>query len=263
VSEDRLRRASSYIMSSGNIYDAVKGVGKSFWNAWEGLLYSLYTQQHMRFHFFAAILVVSLGVILGLPPVEMAILSVLIILVISLEIVNTSIESAMDHVAEKMRPLVKRTKDAAAGAVLVCSFGSVIIAGYLFLPRLVDMFQAEGWLAEYRSDFLSLAAISGATVLFAAVRGGRRVSVAMMLLCSSCCGFAFSHICGSRLHIPSFLVLVSGSIMLLTGIVRSREEKEAKENINLHPRYDLPALKYIVTGEFLGFMLWVLLRFAR
>ena len=249
-------------MSNGNIYDAIKGVGKSFWNAWEGLLYSLYTQQHMRFHFFAAILVVSLGVILELPPVEMAILSVLIILVISLEIVNTAVESAMDLVAEEVRPLVKRAKDAAAGAVLVCSFGSVIIAGYLLLPRLVSMFYAGGWLAEYRGDILSFGAIVGATVLFAVVRGGRRVSVAAMLLCSSCCGFAFSYICGTRWHIPSFLVLVSGSIMLLTGVVRSREEKKAKEHINLHPRYDLPALKYIVTGEFLGFMLWVLLRFA-
>ncbi len=248
-------------MSNGNIYDAIKGVGKSFWNAWEGLLYSLYTQQHMRFHFFAAILVVSLGVVLELPPVEMAILSVLIILVIGFEIVNTSVESAMDHVTEEMKPLVKRAKDAAAGAVLVCSFGSVIIAGYLFLPRLVGMFHAGGWLAEYRGDILSFGTIVGATVLFAVVRG-RRVSVAVMLLCSSCCGFAFSHICGTRWHIPSFLVLVSGSIMLLTGMVRSREEKRAKEHINLHPRYDLPALKYIVTGEFFGFMLWLLLRFA-
>ncbi len=210
-----------------------------------------------------ALLVVSSAVVLELPPVEMAILSVLIILVISLEIVNTSVESAMDHVSAEMRPLVKRAKDSAAGAVLVCSFGSVIIAGYLILPKLAAMLQTGVGLAKYRSDLLSLAAIVGAMVLFVAVRCGKRISIAVMLLCSCCCGFAFSHICGTRWHIPSFLVLVSGSIMLLTGVVRSREEKIAKEHINLHPRYDLPVLKYIVTGEFLGFVLWVLLLTAK
>jgi diacylglycerol kinase len=244
----------------GNISSAIKGVGKSFWNAWEGLLYSLYTQQHMRFHFFVAILVVSSAVILELPPVEMSILSMLIILVIGLEIVNTSVESAMDHVAVEMRPLVKRAKDAAAGAVLVSSFGSVIIAGYLILPKLTAIFHSGVGLAEYRSDLLSLAAIVGAMALFVVARGGKKVSIAVMLLCSCCCGFAFSQICGTRWHIPSFLVLVSGSIMLLTGVMRSREKKEAKEHINLHPRYDLPVLKYIVTGEFLGFALWAVLQ---
>ncbi len=241
-----------------NIRRAAKGVGKSFWNAWEGLLYSLYTQQHMRFHFFVAILVVSLAVILELSAVEMSILSVLIILVIGLEIVNTSIESAMDHVSEEMKPLVKRAKDAAAGAVLVCSFGSVIIAGYLILPRVVAVFQSVDWLYKYKSDILSLAAVIGAMLLFVGVRGGRKLSVVIMLLCSSCCGFAFSQICASRWHIPSFLVLISGSIMLLNGVVRSRQEQIAKEQINLHPRYDLPALKYIVTGELLGSALWSL-----
>ena len=244
-----------------NIRRAIRGVARSFWNAWEGLLYSLYTQQHMRFHCFVAILVVSLAVILELSAVEMAILSVLIILVISLEIVNTSVESAMDHVSEEMKPLIKRAKDAAAGAVLVCSFGSVIIAGYLIFPRLITMFQCENWLDKYRNDVLSLVAVIGAMLLFVRVRGKKKVQVAIMLVCSCCCGFAFSQICGSRWHIPSFLVLISGSIMLLTGVIRSREDQVAKEHINLHPRYDLPALKYIVTGEFLGFALWTLIRF--
>ena len=177
-----------------NIRRAVKGIGKSFWNAWEGLLYSLYTQQHMRFHFFVAILVVSLAVILELSAVEMSILSVLIILVIGLEIVNTSVESAMDHVSEEMKPLVKRAKDAAAGAVLVCSFGSVIIAGYLIVPKFAVMFRTGDWLDKYRGDILSFMAVVGATLFFAVVRSGRKLSVLIMVLCSCCCGFAFSQI---------------------------------------------------------------------
>ena len=247
----------------GNISRAIRGVARSFWNAWDGLLYSLYTQQHMRFHFFAAILVVSSAVILELTSVEMAILSVLIILVLSLEIVNTSIESAMDHVAEEIKPLVKRAKDAAAGAVLVCAFGSVIIAGYLIMPRAMALFRSGNLLhGEYSSDVLSFIAVVVAMLILVGVRGGKKLSIGIMLISSVCCGFAFAQICGSRRHIPSFLVLVSGSIMLMNAVIRSREGKEAKEHMSLHPRYDLPALKYIVTGEFVGFVLWILGRFG-
>ncbi len=101
-----------------NFIRTVKSIGLSFWNAWEGLLYTLYTQQHMRFHFFAAILVVSFAVILELPPAEMSIISLLIILIMGLEILNTSVESALDYVSVEIRPLIKRSKDSAAGAVL-------------------------------------------------------------------------------------------------------------------------------------------------
>ena len=248
---------------SCEIINFVRKIGRSFWNAWEGLLYSLYTQQHMRFHFFAAILVVSVAVILKLSAVEMSILSVLIILVISLEIVNTSMESAMDHVGEEMKPLVKRAKDASAGAVLVCSFGSVIIAGYLIMPKVLTVFQTRNWFMNYRSDVLSLAAVMAVMLIFVNVRGSKKLSIAAMVFCSACCGFAFSQICGSRRHIPSFLILVSGSIMLLNGVIRSREEQIAKEHINLHPRYDFPSLKYIIAGEFFGFALWTLMKFAQ
>ena len=247
---------------SCEVINFARKMWRSFWNAWEGLLYSLYTQQHMRFHFFAAILVVSVAVILELSAVEMSILSVLIILVISLEIVNTSMESAMDHVEEEMKPLVKRAKDASAGAVLVCSFGSVIIAGYLIMPKILIVFQDRNWLMNYRSDVLSLVAVMAAMFIFVNVRGSKKLPIAMMVFCSACCGFAFSQICGSRRHIPSFLILVSGSIMLLNGVIRSREEHIAKEHINLHPRYDFPTLKYMIAGESLGFALWLLARFA-
>ena len=122
-----------------DILRTVKSIGMSFWNAWEGLLYTLYTQQHMRFHFFAAILVVSFAVIFELPPAEMSLISILIILIMGLEILNTSVESALDYVADEIRPLVKRSKDSAAGAVLICAFGSLIVFTYLLFPRFLEL----------------------------------------------------------------------------------------------------------------------------
>ncbi len=245
-----------------NFIKTVKSIGLSFWNAWEGLLYTLYTQQHMRFHFFAAILVVSFAVILELPPVEMSLISLLIILIMGLEILNTSVESALDYVAVEIRPLVKRSKDSAAGAVLICAFGSIIVAAYLLLPRFLELIRQESWLLKYSADIASLLILGTAMVVFVCVKGSRRVTTAIMMFVSVASGFAFAQICGSRRDIPAFIVVASGTIMLINAVVRSSDSGNGgkKEEILLHPRHDLPSIKLIVLGEFAGFLLWMVYR---
>lgn len=240
------------------VLKTVKNIGISFWNAWEGLLYTLYTQQHMRFHFFAAILVVSFAVIFELPPVEMSLISVLIILIMGLEILNTSVESALDYVADEIRPLVKRSKDSAAGAVLICAFGSLIVFTYLLMPRFIHLLRREYWLAEHRADISALAILGVSLVVFLSARGSRMVTTVIMLAVSVASGFAFAQICGSRREIPAFVVLASASIMLINAVVRSSGSRHIlrKEDIQLHPRHDLPSIRLIVLGEFAGFMLW-------
>ncbi len=242
-----------------NIIKSLKNIGLSFWNAWEGLLYTLYTQQHMRFHFFAAILVVSFAVILELPPTDMAIISILIILIMGLEILNTSVESALDYVADEIRPLVKRSKDSAAGAVLICAFGSIIVFTYLLLPRFFDVIRQESWLDKHAADIASLIILGITLISFVCVKGSRLVTTVIMLMASIASGFAFAQICGSRREIPAFIVLASGSIMLINAVVRSSNKEYGfkKEDISLHPREDLPSIKLIVLGEFVGFLLWM------
>ena len=242
-----------------DILKTFKSIGLSFWNAWEGLLYTLYTQQHMRFHFFAAILVVSFAVIFELPPVEMSLISILIILIMGLEILNTSVESALDYVADEIRPLVKRSKDSAAGAVLICAFGSLIVFTYLLLPRFLELIRMESWFIKHSADIASLIILGIALVIFVCVRGSSRVTTVIMMFVSVASGFAFAQICGSRREIPAFIVLASGSIMLINAVVRSSRSEFGfkKEDILLHPRHDLPSIKLIVFGEFAGFLLWM------
>ena len=134
---------------SENLRQALKGIGTSFWNAWEGLVYTLYTQEHMRFHFFAGILAVALGVILGLDYSERAVLFSIISLLLGLEVMNTAVESGMDHVSRELLPLIKRAKDAAAGAVLLGAFGAVEVAGHLMLPRILAIARTPVWLRQH------------------------------------------------------------------------------------------------------------------
>jgi undecaprenol kinase len=57
-------------------------------------------------------------------------------LVLSLELMNTAIERAIDLVTKDVHPLAKQAKDVAAGAVLVASVGAAVTALIIFGPRL-------------------------------------------------------------------------------------------------------------------------------
>lgn len=56
--------------------------------------------------------------------------------VITLELVNTAIERAVDLVTGEFHPLAKAAKDIAAAAVLVAAGLAVIIGVLLFWPHL-------------------------------------------------------------------------------------------------------------------------------
>lgn len=57
-------------------------------------------------------------------------------LVLALELVNSALESTLDLVSPEFHPLVKRAKDAAAGAVLVAALFAVLVGLWVLGPPL-------------------------------------------------------------------------------------------------------------------------------
>lgn len=83
---------------------------------------------------------VSLGILLRLLPVELALIGLTIGLVLTLELLNTAIEAVVDLVVDtKYHDLAKIAKDCAAGAVLVSTLASLGVAGCLLLPPLLKI----------------------------------------------------------------------------------------------------------------------------
>jgi len=104
--------------------------------AWAGICFAFRTQRHMRYHGVAAVLVCCLGLIVSLNRAEWAIIMIAIALVMSLELVNTAIEQAVDLASPDIHPLAKAAKDAAAGAVLLAAAGAVVIGLLILGPPL-------------------------------------------------------------------------------------------------------------------------------
>lgn len=90
----------------------------------------------MKIHLFFTMLVVLLGFLLQVSKIEWVFLLLSIGGVISLELINSSIENVVDLVTEDFHPLAKKAKDMAAAAVFMFSIVSIIIGLIIFIPRL-------------------------------------------------------------------------------------------------------------------------------
>lgn len=84
----------------------------------------------------AAISVIVAAILLQVSRVEWAMLIMCIVLVLSLEALNSALEKLSDQVTKEYSPLIRDAKDMAAGAVLIAAIGSAIIGLIIFVPYL-------------------------------------------------------------------------------------------------------------------------------
>ncbi len=119
-----------------NIFAFRKSLGYALAGVWWGLKYN----QNLRFHFFAALVVIFLSITFHINPFEMGILGVMILVVIVSEMMNTVIEEMVDLIVQEHRQQAKIAKDVAAGMVLVSAFGSIIVGILVFGPHIYHYF---------------------------------------------------------------------------------------------------------------------------
>jgi diacylglycerol kinase len=108
-------------------------LGGSFQFAARGVLDVAVSQRNMRVHLVAAVLVATFGSAVPLGIAEQLALLLSIFLVLSAEVMNSALESAVDLVTGEPDERARRAKDAAAGAVLVVAGGSVAVFGAVLI----------------------------------------------------------------------------------------------------------------------------------
>lgn len=100
-----------------------------------GIMEMLEEQPNARIHAMATIFVIALGVFFQLQASEWCFLILAIGSVWVAEAFNTALEFLCNIVSPDFHPLVKKSKDAAAGAVLLCAISAVMIGIIIFLPH--------------------------------------------------------------------------------------------------------------------------------
>jgi diacylglycerol kinase len=72
--------------------------------------------------------------LLPLKALERAVLILTILLVLTLELINSQIERILDFLEPNHDPRIKRIKDLSAAAVLLACLGSIVIGLLILLP---------------------------------------------------------------------------------------------------------------------------------
>ncbi len=116
---------------------------KSFQYALEGVWFTLKYNQNIRIHLVIAILVILASIFFKVSAFEMGILGIMILLVISAEMINTSLEEMTNLITLEHRQEAKIAKDVSAGMVLLVSVGSVVVGVLVFLPHVLRLFRAS------------------------------------------------------------------------------------------------------------------------
>lgn len=114
-------------------------LAESIGYALEGLRFTYIGGRNFKIQLGFGILVTILGLMLKISSIEWVSLIITIMVVLILELVNTSIETVVDMVSIELNPLAKIAKDVAAGAVLVAAMGSIIVGIIIFLPKLLNL----------------------------------------------------------------------------------------------------------------------------
>ncbi len=132
----------------------------------EGIIYVVKTQRHMRYHLFAAVAALILGLVLNISRSDILLLCMAIVLVLATEMLNTAIETMVDMISEEFHPMARNAKDIAAGVVLIASIGALML-GYLILyPALKAAVTAENWqIRKTPNDVVAFVALAVVIIL--------------------------------------------------------------------------------------------------
>jgi diacylglycerol kinase (ATP) len=112
---------------------------RSFKFAFVGIGTMLKSQQNAWVHALATVAVVVAGFLFGVSAAEWCWLVLAMMTVWTAESLNTAFEFLADVASPKFHPLVKKSKDVAAGAVLLSAIGSVVIGLLVLGPHVLKL----------------------------------------------------------------------------------------------------------------------------
>lgn len=118
---------------------ALERYKKSFIHAVEGIIYCLRYEHNMIIILSAAIIVTILGFCFQITSGEWLFVISMIGAISACEMINSSIEAAIDLTTSEIHPLAKISKDTASSATLILCFTSVVGALIIFIPKIMPL----------------------------------------------------------------------------------------------------------------------------
>ena len=105
----------------------------------EGINFVITNESNFKIEIVIGIIALLLSYILKISRIEFIIILIMIALVLTSEIINTSIEKVVDLYTKDYNNLAKIAKDVSAGSVLVMSIFSLLVGIIIFLPKIINV----------------------------------------------------------------------------------------------------------------------------
>lgn len=129
-------------------------------SAAEGVIQAAKTQRHVKIHLIVAFFVLFGCFLIGVDRFEFIAIALITLLVIVAEMFNSSLEALVDLTCPEKNELARIVKDIAAGAVLICAVGALII-GYLILwPYILKILDEGFWIAKHFPEHIAVLAVT-------------------------------------------------------------------------------------------------------
>ncbi len=110
----------------------------SFHFAILGVWFGLTNDQNVRILLFATFVELVVGRVLGLNGIQLWILSVMALIILFAEMVNTAVEHMVNLITKEHSKDAKIAKDVSAGMVLFTVLAAVVVGFFIFLPRILS-----------------------------------------------------------------------------------------------------------------------------
>jgi diacylglycerol kinase len=110
---------------------------KSVPHAFRGIISLIKNDNNFRIHLLAVVLVIIVGIWIKFTESEWLATIITMGIVLALEAMNTAVETIIDLVSPEYHDLAKKTKDVAAGAVLLFVFAALGVAGIIIWHHFV------------------------------------------------------------------------------------------------------------------------------
>ncbi len=98
------------------------------------------TQPNFKVHIFFSTLSILGSWYFKISYIEFLVILSLIVVGLVIEAINTGIEETIDALNKDWSHEVKIAKDVSAASMLIFALGAIIIAGMIFIPRILALF---------------------------------------------------------------------------------------------------------------------------
>jgi len=105
----------------------------------QGLAVLVKTERNFKFHLFAFFCISIAGFLFKIEKTEWLAVLIISSIILTAEALNSAIEKLCNHLHPEIHPSIKSVKDISAASVLISSIIAVVIAGIIFLPRIIDL----------------------------------------------------------------------------------------------------------------------------